>query len=101
MISTFPYLGVGQSKQAKLYVILSPVGPYYPTGFKPVKLYADEKFVRAWPGGSGNTKIGGNYAPTIMPQAEANTKGYQQVRLTQSLSLLSLSPFPNSNFFFL
>ena len=48
-------------------------------GFNPVKLYADDKFVRAWPGGNGNTKIGGNYGSTIMPQMEANKKGYSQV----------------------
>ena len=75
----FRYLGVGASKYAKLYVILSPVGPYYPEGFAPVKLYADDKYVRAWPGGTGDTKVGGNYGPTILPQMEAAKKGYTQV----------------------
>lgn len=78
-ISTHPFLGVGAPKMARIYVILSPVGPYYPTGFKPVSLYADNKNVRAWPGGVGFTKCGGNYAPTINPQSEAAKKGFQQV----------------------
>jgi branched-chain amino acid aminotransferase len=55
------------------------VGPYYPEGFKPVTLYANNKYVRAWPGGTGDTKLAGNYAPTILPQAEAAKKGYTQV----------------------
>jgi branched-chain amino acid aminotransferase len=40
-IGTSPFLGVHASEMIKLYVILSPVGPYYKAGFKPVKLYAD------------------------------------------------------------
>lgn len=78
-ISTHPFLGVGAPKLTRLYVILSPVGPYYPTGFKPISLYADNHNVRAWPGGVGFTKCGGNYAPTINPQSEAASKGFQQV----------------------
>lgn len=78
-ISTHPYLGVGASNDAKLYVILSPVGPYYPTGFAPVSLLADTQNVRAWPGGTGSSKVGGNYGPTILPQVEAAKQGYSQV----------------------
>jgi hypothetical protein len=52
-ISTHPFLGVTAPQHVKLYCILSPVGPYYPEGFNPVKLFADNKFVRAWPGGTG------------------------------------------------
>ena len=74
-----PSLGVANSKRAILYVLLSPVGPYFKTGFKPIKLYADPGFVRAWPGGAGNTKLGANYAPTIMVQRQADKLGLQQV----------------------
>ena len=58
-ISTYPFLGVGATKEIKLYCIMCPVGPYYPEGFNPIKLYADTGNVRAWPGGVGNTKVGG------------------------------------------
>jgi len=78
-ISTHPYLGVTKPENAKVFVILSPVGPYYPSGFAPVKLFADNRNVRAWPGGIGYAKAGGNYAPTIGPQTEAAEKGYSQV----------------------
>jgi branched-chain amino acid aminotransferase len=62
-----------------MYVITSPVGPYYKSGFDPVRLTADTSFVRAWPGGTGNSKVGGNYAPTMKPAAEAIESGYSQV----------------------
>jgi len=58
-ISTEPRLGVGPAQHVKLYVILCPVGPYYKEGFNPIKLYADPKNVRAWPGGTGHIKCGG------------------------------------------
>lgn len=53
-----PTLGVTRSSTALLFVVIGPVGPYFPTGMKPVKLLADPKFVRAWPGGCGGYKMG-------------------------------------------
>ncbi|KAN0062868.1 branched-chain-amino-acid transaminase bat2 [Thecaphora frezii] len=78
MIGTEAALGVHPTKDALLFVITSPVGPYYKTGFKPVALEADPSKVRAWPGGTGHFKLGGNYAPGILPQLEAAKRGYQQ-----------------------
>ena len=65
VISTHPYLGVATPDDLLLYVITCPVGPYYTSGFAPVRLTADTKYVRAWPGGTGGSKVGGNYAPTM------------------------------------
>lgn len=65
MIGTEPSLGVAASGVAELFVILSPVGPYFASGVKPVNLLADPKYVRSWPGGSGFAKMGSNYAPTL------------------------------------
>ena len=79
VISTERTLGVLPPNNAKLFAICSPVGPYFKSGFAPVKLLADPKHVRAFPGGTGNSKIGSNYGPTIMPQLEAIEKGYSQV----------------------
>lgn len=78
-IGTSPFLGVHASEEVKVYTILSPVGPYYSSKSKPVTLLADEDNVRAWPGGVGNVKVGGNYAPTIDVGAKAMAKGYSQV----------------------
>ncbi|KAJ5238645.1 hypothetical protein N7468_003264 [Penicillium chermesinum] len=63
---------------ALLFVIASPVGPYYPTGFKAISLEATDYAVRAWPGGVGDKKLGANYAPCILPQLEAASRGFQQ-----------------------
>lgn len=79
VIGTQPTLGVSESKHCKLFTICCPVGPYYPEGFKPVRLWAETENVRAWPGGVGAAKVGGNYAPTIRVQAAGAKKGYSQV----------------------
>ncbi|POS84686.1 branched-chain-amino-acid aminotransferase [Erysiphe pulchra] len=78
MIGTQSTLGVGPPSRALLYVIASPVGPYYPTGFKAISLEATDYAVRAWPGGVGDKKLGANYAPCIVPQLEAAKRGFQQ-----------------------
>jgi len=62
-----------------MFCILSPVGPYYPEGFAPVSLYGERQYVRAWPGGTGDAKVGGNYGSTIQPQLQAAAKGFSQV----------------------
>ena len=78
MIGTQRTLGVGPPGSALLYVIASPVGPYYPTGFKAISLEATDYAVRAWPGGVGDKKLGANYAPCILPQLKAAKKGLHQ-----------------------
>ena len=69
-----PFIGVSASQSALLYCIMCPVGPYFKKGkddpssvFSPVSLYADPKYIRAWPGGVGDTKVGG-YVDVYVPQ---------------------------------
>ncbi|KAG7492090.1 hypothetical protein MATL_G00011010 [Megalops atlanticus] len=79
-IGTEPALGLSKAAHALLFVIMSPVGPYFATGsFNPVSLLADPRFIRAWRGGVGEFKMGGNYGPTIALQEEAVNHGCQQV----------------------
>jgi len=78
MIGVEPTLGVAPANQALLFVLLSPVGPYFSTGLKPVNLLCDPRYVRAWPGGSGYTKMGSNYAPTLWTQKVAEQQGCHQ-----------------------
>ena len=59
-------LGLSRVTKSKTFIILSPVGPYYPRGFVPLKLFCDRSVIRAWPGGFGDKKVGGNYAPTLL-----------------------------------
>ncbi|XP_006050980.1 branched-chain-amino-acid aminotransferase, mitochondrial [Bubalus kerabau] len=80
LIGNEPSLGVGHPTRALLFVILSPVGSYFPgDALKPVSLLADPSFIRAWVGGVGNYKLGGNYGPTVLVQQEAQKKGCEQV----------------------
>ncbi|XP_054845258.1 branched-chain-amino-acid aminotransferase, cytosolic isoform X3 [Eublepharis macularius] len=80
LIGTEPSLGVKKPSRALLYVILSPVGPYFSSGsFNPISLWADPKYVRAWKGGTGDCKLGGNYGSSIYAQREAMELGCQQV----------------------
>nr|XP_031526472.1 branched-chain-amino-acid aminotransferase, cytosolic isoform X2 [Vicugna pacos] len=79
-IGTEPSLGVKKPTKALLFVILSPVGPYFSSGsFNPVSLWANPKFVRAWKGGTGDCKMGGNYGSSLFAQCEAVDNGCQQV----------------------
>lgn len=78
-ISTQATLGVTIPQSVKNFVVTSPVGPYYPTGFAAVSLLADPAFVRAWPGGTGAIKCGGNYAMGMQAQRNALQRGYSQV----------------------
>lgn len=77
-------LGLSSVKKARTFVVLCPVGPYYPRGFVPVKLYCDTNIVRAWPQGFGDKKIGGNYAPTL----KTSRKGAEKYGADQVLWLL-------------
>ncbi len=72
-------LGVAPSCSYKFMIILTPVGAYYAEGFSPVKIYVEQKYVRAVPGGVGMAKTAGNYAASIRAQHEAKQKGYSQV----------------------
>lgn len=78
-IATQAILGVRPSAEYLFYVILSPVGAYYATGFNPVKILVEEKYVRAAPGGVGFAKAGGNYASSLLAAKKAKEKGYTQV----------------------
>ncbi|XP_069618919.1 branched-chain-amino-acid aminotransferase, cytosolic isoform X2 [Ranitomeya imitator] len=79
-MGTEPSLGVKRPSKAMIYVILSPVGPYFSSGaFTPISLWADPKYVRAWKGGTGDSKIGGNYGNSLFAQYEAQGCGCQQV----------------------
>ncbi|MBE0598894.1 MAG: branched-chain amino acid aminotransferase [Desulfuromonadales bacterium] len=79
MIATEPVLGVKPSSKYLCYIILSPVGAYYSGGFKPVKIWISDQYVRSAPGGTGEAKTGGNYAASLRAAMEAAAKGFDQV----------------------
>ena len=76
MFANGEFIGVAPSDAYKMIIFTGPVGPYYP---KPVRLIAEEKYVRAAPGGVGEAKTAGNYAASLLPAKLAKEKGYDQV----------------------
>jgi branched-chain amino acid aminotransferase len=79
VIATEPFLGVRPAKTYRYFLILSPVGSYYPEGIAPVKILVADKYVRAVEGGVGGVKTSGNYAASIYAAEEAKKLGYTQV----------------------
>ncbi|GHG45727.1 putative branched-chain-amino-acid aminotransferase [Streptomyces capoamus] len=79
MIATEVGLGVKPANEYLFIVIASPAGAYFPGGVKPVSIWVSEDRVRAVPGGMGDAKTGGNYAASLLAQAEAAAKGCDQV----------------------
>ncbi|KAG8695732.1 hypothetical protein FRC09_008970 [Ceratobasidium sp. 395] len=79
IVGTQRALGVAPPNEALLFVICSPVGPYYKNGFKPVRLLATTEYIRAAPRGTGGYKLGANYAPGVVPQVIAAEQGYDQI----------------------
>ncbi len=81
MFSADELIGVRPSDTYKFLTILSPTGPYYNA---PMRIYVEEHFVRAVPGGVGYAKAAGNYGAAMYATAEAKKKGYDQVLWTDA-----------------
>lgn len=79
LIGTEGFLGVRPSDEYKFFIIASPVSSYYKEGIGPVKIWVEEKYVRAAPGGLGATKAAANYAGSLKAAYEAKQQGYAQV----------------------
>ena len=79
IIATDPFLGVRASHTYRFFIILSPVGAYYPEGFNPVKIWVTRHYVRAVRGGVGEAKTPGNYAASLYAAEQAHKHGYTQV----------------------
>ncbi len=79
IIATDPFVGVRPSNRYLFYIIVGPVGAYYPEGFNPVSIFVSDKYVRAVVGGIGASKTAGNYAASLLAQMEAKEKGFTQV----------------------
>lgn len=76
MFSCDEMIGVRPSDKYKFMILLSPTGPYYNA---PMRIYVEEKYVRAVPGGVGYAKAAGNYGGAMYATAQAKLKGYDQV----------------------
>ncbi|MFB4421755.1 branched-chain amino acid aminotransferase [Streptomyces sp. QL37] len=79
MIAAEVGLGVRPANEYLFVVIASPAGAYFPGGVQPVSIWLSQDRVRAVPGGVGDAKTGGNYAASLLAQAEAAEQGCDQV----------------------
>jgi branched-chain amino acid aminotransferase len=81
MFSSDEMIGVRPSETYKFLILLSPTGPYYNA---PMRIYVEEHYVRAVPGGVGYAKAAGNYGAAMYATAQAKKIGYDQVLWTDA-----------------
>lgn len=85
LIGTDPRLGVRPSDEAMFVVFVSPIGPYFAGGINPIKVIVDRDQDRSAPKGTGDVKVGGNYASSMMSYSAAHNNGYAAVLYTDSV----------------
>ena len=100
IFATEAQVGVHPAQELLFAIILSPVGAYYPEGLNPVKIYVEDKYVRAVRGGMGYTKTGGNYAASLKAQDEAEKVGYTQVLWLDGVERKYIEEVGTMNVFF-
>ena len=97
MFATDESLGVHASNKYKFFIILSPTGPYYAA---PMKIYVEETYTRAAPGGVGFAKNAGNYGGSLLAAQKAKEQGYDQVLWTDAFEHKWLQEVGTMNVFF-
>ncbi len=100
MVATEAALGLRPSEEYLFFIIMSPVGAYYAEGFNPTKIYVEDTYVRAVPGGVGEAKTAGNYAASVKALTEAQHKGFTQVLWLDALEHKYIEEVGTSNIFF-
>jgi branched-chain amino acid aminotransferase len=98
MFSSDEVIGVRPSENYKFLIILSPTGPYYNA---PMRIYVEEKYVRAAPGGVGYAKAAGNYGAAMYATAKAKSLGYDQVLWTDAIDHKYVQEIGTMNVFFI
>ena len=101
MIATEAALGVHPASEYLFFIVVGPVGAYYPQGFSPTKMYVSEEYVRAVRGGIGHVKAAGNYAASLYASRIATNMGYTQVLWLDSVEKKYVEEVGTSNIFFL
>jgi branched-chain amino acid aminotransferase len=100
IIAMDPFLGVRASHTYRYFIILSPVGAYYPEGFNPIKILVTSDYVRAVRGGIGEAKTPGNYAASLLAGEKAHEAGYTQVLWLDGVEQKYLEEVGSMNIFF-
>jgi len=96
---TSAQVGVKPSKEYEFIVFVSPVGPYFKTGFKPSNICIMRCYDRVAPKGTGRWKVGGNYAASLEAGEKAHELGYSAVLYLDPKEKLYLDECGPANFF--
>jgi len=99
VIGTGPRVGVAPAEEYMFVVFVTPVGPYFQTGFKPVHLVVEEEFDRAAPNGVGDVKLGGNYAAGFRASLRAKERGFADVLYLDAKEKKYIDESGPANFF--
>ena len=100
MIATEPSLGVRPANSYTFMLVASPAGAYFKGGINPVSVWLSEDYVRACPGGTGAAKFAGNYAASLVAQAQATEKGSDQVVWLDAIERTYVEEMGGMNLFF-
>lgn len=100
IIGTESFLGVRPAEKYLFFIVTCPVGAYYAEGFNPVKIWVEEEYIRAAPGGLGAIKAGANYAASLAASLEAKNKGYAQVLWLDAIAKTHIEEVGTMNVFF-
>lgn len=100
MIASEVFLGVKPAAQYIYCVLASSVGAYWKGGARPVSLWVSQEHSRAAPGGTGDAKCGGNYAASLVAQAEAIRRGCDQVVFLDAVERRWIEELGGMNIFF-
>ena len=77
LVATTPEISVGPGKDCEFIVIPTPIGPYFPNGFKGTPFIVNRHVDRSAPQGTGQWKVGGNYAASFRASEVAHAMGYE------------------------
>ncbi len=100
MYASEVFLGVKPSAEYLYLVIASPVGSYFKGGVTPVSVWVSPDYTRAAPGGTGAAKCGGNYATSLLPQAQAVEHGCEQALFLDAVQRRYVDELSGMNVFF-
>ncbi len=100
MFASETFLGVRPAQEYLYMVIASPAGAYFKGGAPSVTLWTSEHYTRAARGGTGAAKCGGNYAASLIAQAEAIREGCDQVVFLDAVENRYVEELGGMNVFF-
>jgi len=99
MFATGDVIGVKPATEYQFRILVTPVGPYYKGGVKPVALKVSA-YDRAAPCGTGNIKAGLNYAMSLYPSVEAHAQGFADNMFLDSQTRTYVEESGGANFLF-